>query len=382
MILPAIFFGLLTMLHVPAPTRTGTPAPLEIEALRALPYVQWAGRADTHLKGVQKYDRNLSFPGINLYTDYENNVHLIDMTGKRLHTWKLPAKNCEHAEMLENGDLIAISVNQAIIRMDWNSKVIWQTAARVHHDFAISPDGSIFVLSVEARRYRSHDVEFDCILHLSRTGRILSRWSLFDNLETLKRYQPASLLDKEEDLPAYRYDYYHLNTLEVLPANDLGKTDKRFQAGNLLICSRNLDWIAILDRMDNHVVWFWGPGKVEGPHMPTMLENGNLLIFDNGVRRKSSRILELKPDTGEIVWQYQGNPPGSFFSAWRGSVQQLPNSNILICESEKGRVFEITRAGNIVWEFWNPEIANGKRKRIYRMMRLPQEKVIGLPLRS
>jgi hypothetical protein len=114
---------------------------------------------------------------------------------------------------------------------------------------------------------------------------------------------------------------------------------------------------------------------LELPHMPTMLANGNILVFDNGKRRGASRILEMDPPSGEVRWRYEGKPPASFFSAWRGSNQRLPNGNTLICESERGRAFEVMPDGTVVWEFWNPEMREGKRKRIYRLSRLPPSRV-------
>ncbi len=106
--------------------------------------------------------------------------------------------------------------------------------------------------------------------------------------------------------------------------------------------------------------------------MPTLLENGHLLVFDNGVHRDHSRVLEVGPVTGEIIWQYQSV---DFYSQWRGSNQRLPNGNTLICESETGRVFEVDPLGEIVWEFYNPELKDGKRKRIYRLMRYAPEQL-------
>ena len=109
--------------------------------------------------------------------------------------------------------------------------------------------------------------------------------------------------------------------------------------------------------------------------MPTLLANGNILIFDNGYARGFSRVIELDPTSLEVVWSYQGEPPSEFFSDRRGSAQRLPNGNTLICESERGHVFEVTPDGTRVWEFWNPEIVDGKRKRIYRFMRLAPDVV-------
>ena len=66
--------------------------------------------------------------------------------------------------------------------------------------------------------------------------------------------------------------------------------------------------------------------------------------------------------------------PKDFFSATRGGCQEQPNGNILIAESNKGRVFEITPAGEIVWEYFSEFTDGGNKMKergaIYRMERL------------
>jgi hypothetical protein len=204
-----------------------------------------------------------------------------------------------------------------------------------------------------------------------------NHFSFKSKLNILKKYDLLNLIDTciVKFISGNTYDYYHLNTIEVLPDTLLGKKDKRFQKGNYLICLRNADLILILDKESKQVVWSWGPGILDWPHMPTMLRNGNILIFDNGTHRKYSRIVEINPLDKHIVWEYKANPPNKFFTEYKGSIQRLPNGNTLICESEKGHVFEVDSHGHIVWEFLNPEIKNGNRKQIYRMMRLPPKKV-------
>ena len=91
-----------------------------------------------------------------------------------------------------------------------------------------------------------------------------------------------------------------------------------------------------------------------------------------------SRVIEIEPPGGRIVWSYEGSPRESFFSRWRGAAQRLPNGNTLITESEKGHVIEVTPQKEIVWELWNPEIVNGARKRIYRLTRLDPLRVSGI----
>ena len=54
------------------------------------------------------------------------------------------------------------------------------------------------------------------------------------------------------------------------------------------------------------------------------------------------------------VWTYSERSEGSFFSPIVSSVQRLPNGNTLIGEGSTGRAFEVTPAGEIVWEYVNP----------------------------
>ena len=372
-------------------TPRATPPPISptkvadedrLEHLRALGYVQWDENAQTALKGVTRNDSARASPGYNLYTNDVDEAYLMDLAGNRVHTWRLPGKrHWEHAELLDDGRLIAVSVGQALTVLDWNSKPVWELVKPVHHDFDRYADGSFLVPYHEpGRHYRGRPVIFDAIAHVSPEGKVLTYWSTFDHLDELKRHHSSSQLDTppapgEVVDPRKRYEYYHLNTIEILPDTPLGRRDARFRAGNLLTCLRNTDTILVLDGKDRSVVWSWGPGVLELPHMPTMLPDGNILVFDNGRRRGASRVLEIDPPSGEIRWRYEGTPPKSFFSAWRGSNQRLPNGNTLICESERGRAFEVTPDGAIVWEFWNPEMREGTRKRIYRLERLPTSRV-------
>ena len=99
----------------------------------------------------------------------------------------------------------------------------------------------------------------------------------------------------------------------------------------------------------------------------------HILVFDNGRSRGWSRVVEVDPETKKIVWQYRAK---DFFSRLRGGAQRLPNGNTLVTESVKGRVFEVTPDGEIVWDFSNPEVTkDGKRRQIYRMFRLPEKSV-------
>ena len=54
------------------------------------------------------------------------------------------------------------------------------------------------------------------------------------------------------------------------------------------------------------------------------------------------------------VWKYEAPDKVGFHSSFVSSSQRLANSNTFICEGDKGRFFEVTPGGEIVWEFWDP----------------------------
>ena len=88
-----------------------------------------------------------------------------------------------------------------------------------------------------------------------------------------------------------------------------------------------------------------------------------------------SRVIEIEPASGRIVWEFSGDPPRSLRSRRKGGCQKLPNGNVLITESEKGRAFEVTRRGETVWSFLNPDLDADHRHDLERDLRLKSEDV-------
>jgi hypothetical protein len=374
-----------------------------IEQLRAVPYVDLAAEGVVQeASGVVLWDRERAQPGYHLYcTRHSGEAFLMDLSGRIVHRWEYFSEeesgSYHHAVMLEDGDLLAIKQHAKLIRIDWDSRPIWEKRCAVHHDLIPAPDGTLYAIVRDHRIYRQMRVWFDAIVHLNVDGGELRRWSTFDHLEELKAVLDArSFLDtvldsalagrprtgrEATDIKAavakgrFGFDYFHINTVSLLPATALGRQDARFQEGHLLICLRNVNQIAILEKSSYRVLWAWGEGRLQWPHHPTMLSNGHILVFDNGIDRQYSRVVELEPRSGEIVWSYEAPRPEDFYSPARGSAQRLANGNTLICESDKGRVFEVTPAGEMVWLWLNPDRQGAHRRTVYRMMRLPHRVV-------
>ncbi len=381
-----------------------------LELLRSVPYIDFSEEVlEETAAGVVFHDPARAYQGYNLYcTRSSGEVFLLDMDGQEVHRWTYPQKRysagSDHAVMLDNGDLMVVKKHEELLRLSWDSQVIWKLKLAAHHDVAPAPDGSFYVIARKNKAHRGMRVWFDVIVHVTADGQELDRWFTFDHLAELKEaLDPRSFLDTALDdafagrlesgpeaakiksdvaRGRYDFDYFHINTVSVLPATPLGETDPRFRQGNLLICLRNVNQIAVLDGDSYKVLWAWGEGVLEWPHHPTILENGHLLIFDNGVRRRYSQVVEMDPVAGAVVWKYATDPPEAFYSRSRGSSQRLANGNTLISESDRGRVFEVTPDGQVVWIWLNPAVVGtGEEKRretVYRMIRLLPDQVARL----
>ena len=380
-----------------------------LEKLRSLPYTSVTpDTVDTKESGVRVHQHDAAYEGYNIYCSrISPHVYLMDMEGRHVHTWGYGQGRpwqTVHAVMLDNGDIIVLGKSKyarTVLKLAWNSNVLWEINASAHHEIALLPDSTFYVFARSARKHRDLWVEFSSIVRLSPSGGEVERWSTYDHLQEIKEaFDQRSFLDTildsllasgdslgtRESIPgkvhvlanrgdARLFDYFHPNTITILPDTPLGRKDKRFSAGNLLVCFRNVNQIAILERNTKDILWAWGEGILQWPHHPTMLDDGNILVFDNGVERQYSQIVELNPETEEIAWEYVADPPESFFSFSKGSAQRLPNGNTLICDSDNGRAFEVTTAGGIVWEWLNPQTKDGHRVVVYRMERLAPEMV-------
>jgi hypothetical protein len=352
----------------------------ELAALNALGYFDHAPADNPEERKVTEKS-NSAFEGYNLYTSrHLASADLTDMDGEVVHTWQdvSPHPAWMHVELQPNGDLLTIAKMAYLARYDWNSSLLWKQKMNAHHDLDVSPEGNIYVLSHAVRKYphngQTIPIMDDEIVILSADGEIQKNVPLFP---LLRKWVSSERLEKtKEELdggaPLFSVladnqpgDVLHTNSIQILPSAIPDIAPK----GAILLSVREIDLLVILDPEMREILWSWEHSDVKEQHHATLLPNGNILFFDNGIRAKQSRILEVSPHTKEIVWEYTSD---DFHTKRRGSAQNLPSGNILITESDKGHAFEITAQGQKVWQFWNPTIIGDEtpmRAVIYRMMR-------------
>ena len=95
---------------------------------------------------------------------------------------------------------------------------------------------------------------------------------------------------------------------------------------------------------------------------------GKALGFWPNKYRKYSRVVEINPITKQLEWEYKQPYPTKdknrdgklrgderlFYSDIMSGCQRLMNGNTLITEADTGRIFEVTRKKEVVWEYVAP----------------------------
>jgi hypothetical protein len=328
----------------------------------------------TGLKGVTTYLADLAAEGLNLVVSgHGQEAYLMDMEGNRLHRWRysfaeaypdfedpegIAAANpffrdfWRRCHLYENGDLLAIYDGYGLIKLDRKSELLWAVSGGCHHDMFVDDAGFIYVLTREAKQPPGsvggkHILE-DFITVLDPAGKMVRKISL---LEAFERSSFASHLDKMPESG----DVFHTNTIHLLDGTQVGKASV-FRAGNALISVRNINVIAVVDMDESKVVWALS-GQWRAQHEPALLENGNMLVFDNQGHFGRSKVIEIDPLSQQIVWSYAGSGETPFYTESSGTAYRLSGGNTLIVESNTGRAFEVTPGGLTVWEYHNPNRA-------------------------
>ncbi len=309
------------------------------------------------------------------------NVYLIAMDGTVAHQWKMPCRPGRHAVLLANGNLgyngnLASSPDiypawtlwhgGAFYEATPDGEIVWEyTDPSHHHDAQWLPNGNLLYGALEpmpkafAARVTGGSVKHDLpdgtiygdvIKEVNRSGEIVWLWRAWEHL-------------RPEDFPIHPiFDRYHWPLI-----NGLAQT----RAGLVLMSLRTTSGVIVVNKQTGDVAFHIPHDIVAQQHTPTELDNGNILIFDNGnlrpgVTSPSSRVIEVDPATSSVVWEYFDEMRPAFFSPYMGAAQRLPNGNTHITESATGRLFDVTPQGEVVWEYVIPYFAEYPEERARR----------------
>lgn len=348
-----------------APLYVAIPRPAPDALMEELEQIGYGGQvAAPSLEdglGVTRHDPRLSSPGTNLIvSSHAPEAILADMRGRTLHTWRYPwhavpgavderAGNWRTARVRADGSLLAIFEQYGLIALDRDSRLLWSLVGDYHHDLDLLADGTLWVLANESKVLpayaESRPTVEDFLVHVDARGQVQRRFSL---LRAFEQSEHAPLLRKA----ARGGDIFHTNSVDVFEGEH-EHLSPLFAAGNALISVWGLDVIAIVDLQSERVVWALS-GKWHRQHDPSLLADGNMLLFDNQGSHPWARVLEIDPFEQRTVWAYRGDEQNQLLSPVLGACQRLSNGNTLITESIRATAFEVTPSGETVWRYVSP----------------------------
>lgn len=339
--------------------------------LAAALFLLASGLCTTAAAEVTVHDPDLSAAGYNLLTSHDPpGAVLIDMDGAILHRWTcrladaFPEADVPDgpgfsdrwtvARLLPDGGILGIIGGVGLVRLDWTSRVVWAHEGGEHSDLEVTGDGTIYVLSREWTKVswvnQRSPVLADFVLVLSADGELLNRISLLGAVASSNFSNVIRTAHMNRSNHVLR-----ANSLQVLDGSIADRIPS-FTAGNVLVSLPGLDTIAILDVESKNLLWAQF-GMWRDQLDSNLLAEGRVLLLEHS--GGEPRVIEFDPVTMELKWTYQRDTEGAVDDLYGGAVQRLTNGNTLISEAGRGRAFEVTPGGDVVWEYTSPADESG-----------------------
>lgn len=360
--------------------------------------------------------------GITLFTSpvynfNTSNSKLLDTTLQKIVWQKLPPKNAEGIIMLDGlklavdmqgkpvyfipnteHDYVIRDINltpqgsitymdnitNGVIEIDLNGEMIWhyptsiskqQSTEFYHHEFEKLTNGNYLIAGKKPIKEfeRSNlssslpgEMLTETIVEINPEGEEVWRFNLLPEIKEQLNVEPPNGSINNSRLG-------HLNGLAVDSSN------------NFIYASfKTFNTIFKINKSNNQIVHRYGlktihfnDSLISGEyfsqqHCPTLLPNGNLMIFNNGSPETGSGFVELlasnkTTNASELVNSvyFKKHLPLDGYTAQMGSAQLINKKAVLVGMGNKPAFFEIKRNGsNINWigrTYYNSEWHNGKR---------------------
>ncbi len=364
--------------------------------------------------GVTKYVPKECENGYTLFGSLTTKeVKLIDMKGNIVHEWDSRYPVGMYAELLDNGNLLYsgrtkkgyggskyhMSGKAGVIQeFTWDGdEVVKMKNRNAHHDQEKMPNGNYMQIlweplpeslakkmpgGIPGTEHKRGKIFEEIIAETTPEGDRVWEWRASDHIDV--NDCPVCPLND-------RLEWLHINSVDYLPADNPITEEE-----SVLLSLRHNSKLIIISKKTGKVIWEYGGcedgewGKLGAQHDAHMIEEGlpgegDILVFDNGMNLPSveesgaywgiahSRVLQIDPKKKKVVWEYAHEDKEwdfpiqrswLFNSAFISGAQRLENGNTLICDGANGRLFEVTKKGEIVWEYINPD-----HKAIFRAYR-------------
>ena len=337
---------------------------------------------------VTIYNGNLTADGVTLYgAFYDYYSVVLDKSGSEI--WNSENEHFIYYNTDYYGNLYGAKLvnnpdgnNYMGVQFDLDNSIIWEEPNEefIHHDMIPLPSGNFLGISEESEigpvpigDWTSICIQFfgadlcngvneffpwigDKLVEWDReTKEVVWSWAVFDHF-SMEDYdtENGTWFDAFNSSPM-EYDWTHMNAIIF---------DEEESA--IYASIRHLSRIVKIAYPSGEIIWSFGMDMPSGDvnfghdlgfnfqHSLQLLENGNMVTFDNGNSSGKSRALEigitdLDSLYAEIKWEYE--LPSELFGAFSGNVQKLDNGNYLMTTvGDAGTTREVTSVNELVWE--------------------------------
>lgn len=280
------------------------------------------------------------------------------------------------AKPLPDGNLLVFLVGEVrVIDLSGNTRASFAGAALqgYHHDASLIPNGNLLAIIREERTVGGDVLVGDLLREVTPSGDVAWEWSAFDHLPT-DRF-PGALSLSESRMGGV--DWTHSNAIVYLADEDA-----------ILLSVRHQSWVLKISRATGDVLWRLGPGGdftlaganagwFYNQHTPKVLDDGTLLIFDNGNERPQnpiSRGVRYRLDEDAMIATQTWEHWLGVLASALGDIDMLDDGSILLCAGSvrdapgpgtpRSELVQVAPSGDVVWAL---DVSNPT----YRATRLP-----------
>jgi hypothetical protein len=231
--------------------------------------------------------------------------------------------------------------------------LVWTVDRLFHHAIEAAPDGGYLTSTfLEPQTIPGVRRQFkeDAIVHVSDNGEILYEKSvarlLIDN----------GLAHLIYGLDFYSDDPLHLNDVQYVPFDG-----PYFRRGDLFLSLRNVSAIVLYRPATNQVLWF-KQGPWVNQHDVDVLDDHRIAVFNNN-RFNYAKRSAVNGANDVVVYDFASDATVSPYQAFlrqqdvrtisEGRSEILPDGDVVIEESDYGRLLRLRQNGDVEWRYVN-----------------------------
>ncbi|WP_208797396.1 aryl-sulfate sulfotransferase [Flavobacterium limi] len=256
--------------------------------------------------GVTIYNPAKAYNSYVLHSSPDEKSHLIDMNGNEVKSWPhigfpselIDPKNNNGKKgniliQLENGPGVygGIFNNKILGEQDWNGNTVWQWgkkapggAARQNHDVHRLANGNTLLVGTVdhiVAGVSDKPIDDQTIYEVNPNGDIVWNWNAGEHIDEFGiSPEGRELLRKVYINGRKGHGFLTINDMQPIGPNKwFNAGDTRFHPDNIVIDSREVSFIAIIEKKTGKIVWRLGPDfdlKENDPKASNFVNSVNL----------------------------------------------------------------------------------------------------------